>query len=25
MLEEEMRNFDPSLLDKPRLVALNKN
>ena len=24
MLEEEMRNFDPSLLDKPRLVALNK-
>jgi GTPase len=24
MLEEEMLNFDPSLLDKPRLVALNK-
>jgi len=24
MLEEEMRNFDPLLLDKPRLVALNK-
>jgi GTP-binding protein len=24
MLEVEMRNFDPSLLDKPRLVALNK-
>jgi GTP-binding protein len=24
MLEEEMRAFDPSLLDKPRLVALNK-
>ncbi len=24
MLEGEMRNFDPSLLDKPRLVALNK-
>ncbi len=24
MLEAEMRNFDPSLLDKPRLVALNK-
>ena len=24
MLEEEMRNFDPSLLDKPRPVALNK-
>jgi GTP-binding protein len=23
-LEEEMRAFDPSLLDKPRLVALNK-
>jgi GTP-binding protein len=23
-LEEEMRPFDPSLLDKPRLVALNK-
>jgi GTP-binding protein len=24
MLTEEMRAFDPSLLDKPRLVALNK-
>jgi len=24
MLAEEMRAFDPSLLDKPRLVALNK-
>jgi GTP-binding protein len=24
MLEEEMGNFDPLLLDKPRLVALNK-
>ena len=24
ILEEEMRAFDPSLLDKPRLVALNK-
>jgi GTP-binding protein len=24
MLEAEMRNFDPLLLDKPRLVALNK-
>jgi GTPase len=24
MLEEEMRAFDPSLLDKPRFVALNK-
>jgi GTPase len=24
MLEEEMRNFDPLLLDKPRLVAFNK-
>ncbi len=24
MLEEEMRAFDPSLLDKPRMVALNK-
>jgi GTP-binding protein len=24
MLEQEMRAFDPSLLDKPRLVALNK-